>query len=235
MIAPIILVHGAGNSAAVWAFWQRELAADGWPSYAVDLRVHGKRGPADLSHVSMEDYAADVREAVGGLRQRPVLLGWSMGGLIAMIVARSGAVSACVTLAPSIPSLQVDPSVELRSGEYGPEEYGITSLRPDDQPSMPDLNREERELALASLGRESRLARDERRRGVVIEALPCPLLLVTGTADTQWPSETYDRLWLPADRLSVEGASHWGLALNRRALAQAVPAVCEWVRRVVGE
>ena len=29
---PIILVHGAANSASIWTFWQQELAAQGWAS-----------------------------------------------------------------------------------------------------------------------------------------------------------------------------------------------------------
>jgi hypothetical protein len=99
---------------------------------------------------------------------------------------------------------------------------------------MPNLDREERCIALASLGRESRLARDERRRGIVIAALPCPLLLVTGAVDRVWPPERYDALCLPANRLNVEGASHWGLVLNRRALSQLVPRVMAWMHRATG-
>ena len=94
---------------------------------------------------------------------------------------------------------------------------------------MPDLDREARVIALGSLGRESRLARDERQAGIVIESFPCPLLIVTGTADTQWPRQRYDDLGLQADHLSVEGASHWGLVLNRSALATMIPAVLRWM------
>jgi hypothetical protein len=94
---------------------------------------------------------------------------------------------------------------------------------------MPDLDREERLIALASLGLESRLAKDERKAGIVVESLPCPLLLVTGTADKAWPAERYQGLWLKADHLSVEGASHWGLVLNRRALATLIPAASRWL------
>jgi pimeloyl-ACP methyl ester carboxylesterase len=94
---------------------------------------------------------------------------------------------------------------------------------------MPDLDREERMLALASLGRESRLARDERQRGILIEALPCPLLIVTGTRDRAWPRERYSNLWLTAEYLSVEGVSHWGLVLQRRALGSMLPAVLRWI------
>ena len=157
-----------------------------------------------------------------------MVMGWSMGGLVALMVAATGDAAACVALAPSVPALEIDPSAALRKGEFGPEEYGITSADPADQPGMHDLDLAERQVALASLSRESRLARDERRAGVVIESLPCPLLIVTGTADASWPRERYDSLWLNAEHLSVEGASHWGLVLNRRALTTAVPAVTGW-------
>ena len=66
----------------------------------------------------------------------------------------------------------------------------------------------------------------------MIERLPCPLLVVTGTLDRQWPRKRYTDLWLAADYLEVEGASHWGLVLNRRALERAIPAVLEWIGRV---
>lgn len=227
---PIVLVHGAANSAKVWTFWQQELAASGWASHAIDLRGHGQSERFVLSTTTMQGYATDVRSVIKQLAQPPVVMGWSMGGLIAMMVAATGNALACITLAPSLPARRVDTSITLRNGEFGPEEYGIVSTDPEDQPAMPDLNPEERNIALASLSRESRLARDERRAGVVIESLPCPLLIVTGTEDTQWPQERYDGLWLKAEYQEVEGSSHWGLVLNRRAIASAVPMILHWLR-----
>ena len=150
-----------------------------------------------------------------------------------MVAAEAGRATACVALAPSMPAQQTYPSVPLRVGEITAQEYGITSSDLKDQPMMPDLDVEEREVALNSLSRESRLARDKRRRGIVIEVLPCPLLIVTGTMDSQWPSERYDGLWLEADRLSAEDVSHWGLVLNRRSLDQAIPAVYHWISGAV--
>jgi len=101
------------------------------------------------------------------------------------------------------------------------------------QPSMPDLDLEERRIALASLSPESLLARDERQAGIVIESLPCPLLIVTGTADSSWPRERYADLALPASYLGVEGASHWGLVLSRRALRTLARDVVGWLDGVV--
>ena len=37
---------------------------------------------------------------------------------------------------------------------------------------------------------------------------------------------------MPAERLLVEGVSHWGLGLNRRMLATLLPAVLQWISRV---
>lgn len=228
---PIVLVHGAANSAVVWTYWQQALARDGWASYAIDLRGHGASGAVDLSSTSMQEYAADVGLLVDQLSRRSVLIGWSMGGLVAMMAAMAGGVTACVGLAPSMPARTADTALPLRSGVFTAEEYGITTRDPDDQPAMPDLDREERQIALASLCSESRLARDERQRGIVVGSLPVPLLVVTGSADQQWPRERYRDLWLTADHLTVDGASHWGLVLNRRALQHAIPAVLGWLGR----
>lgn len=188
-LPPVVLVHGAANSAGVWRFWQQKLARRGWPAYAIDLRGRGHSGVADLAVTTMAGSAADVQALTWQLSRPPILIGWSTGGLVAMMVAAAGRVAACVGLAPSLPSRQVDESVPLRVGTFGPEDYGIGGSDPADQPAMPDLDREERLLALASLGREPRLARDERRRGIVIEDIACPLPIVTGSEDREWPPE----------------------------------------------
>jgi len=228
---PVVLVHGAANSAIVWTYWQQKLAARGLASHAVDLRGHGKSEPVDLSSTTMSDYADDVRGAIAPLGSKPLVMGWSMGGLVAMMVAGAGDALACVTLAPSTPTRTRDRNVPLRPGTFGADFYGITSNDPDDQPAMPDLDREERVVALSSLGPESQYARDDRKSGIVIESLASPLLVITGSGDRLWPRDKYDDLWLPADRIEIEGASHWGLVLSRRAVAEEVSAVTEWASR----
>ena len=228
-----VLVHGAANSAQVFALWQEELAELGAESHAIDLRGHGEDAePIDLSRVSMRDYADDVRQAMAEVDAPPVLVGWSMGGLVAMMAAADGGVLACVGLAPSTPAREPDSSMPLRHGIFGPEEYGITSSDRAAQPAMPDLDLDEREIALGSLCRESRYARDERAAGIVVPALDCPLLVVTGGADRQWPRARYDALPLRAEFLDAPAASHWGLVLSRRTLTTLVPGVVSWVSAV---
>jgi pimeloyl-ACP methyl ester carboxylesterase len=228
---PVILVHGAANSARVWTFWQEELARRGWSSHAIDLRGHGTSAPTDLGTTRMADYAHDIGALARTLRHPPVLIGWSMGGLVAMMAAAACRARACVGLAPSAPTRTCNSSVPLHAGVFGPEEYGIVDRDPDQQPAMPDLDRDECRVALESLGLESRLARDERQAGIVIGDTPCPVLIVTGTADTLWPRQRYDALPFAASRIEIVGASHWGLVLNRRLLPEMGSVVSRWLEK----
>lgn len=112
---------------------------------------------------------------------------------------------------------------------FGPEEYGITRGDSEHQPMMLDLDLEERRVSLDSLGYESRYARDQRKAGIAVGPLPCPLLIVSGTTDSAVPRESYDSRGLDSDFHVVEGVSHWGLVLSRRALSEAVPHVAHWL------
>lgn len=225
---PVVLVHGAANSSVVWRYWQASLAEQGWSSHALDLRGHGS-SEGSVDGATMTDYADDVVAFTEGLPMAPVLMGWSMGGLVALMVAARGRAKACVALAPSAPADWRDEGVEIRRGVFGPEEYGITSDEPADQPTMPDLDIEERAVGIESLSPESRAARDDRKAGIVVESLPCPLLVVTGSEDRDWPRSAYDGMHLPADYFEAAGASHWGLVLNRRALPDLADRVTDWL------
>jgi len=143
---PVILVHGAANSGCVRTFWRDELARHGWSSHAIDLRGHGASAAADLGITRMADYADDVIAFARTLRQAPVVVGWSMGGLVAMMAAMLRNAWACVGLAPSTSARVFDASVALRIGVFGPEEYVM----------------------------ESRMVRDERKAGIVIARRPVP-------------------------------------------------------------
>lgn len=224
-----MLIHGSANSAGVWQLWQARLAGLGRTSHALDLRGHGDSAPIDLSSISMHDYAADVQTLASQLAEPPVLVGWSMGGLVAMMAAALGTGVACIGLEPSTPARQVDRSVEPKSGEFDSEEYG---LKGDDRLTrriMHDLNEPEREIALASLCNESRYARDERQAGIVIESLPCPLLIVVGRVGSGGGTgEKYESLWLDADSMTFGEASHWGLVLSDRTLDALVPRAVRW-------
>ena len=86
---PVLLIHGAANSSSAWKFWQKALARRGWSSYAIDLRGHGKSG-GSVDGALMSDYVDDVTEVANELSVKPVVMGWSMGGLVALMAAAAG-------------------------------------------------------------------------------------------------------------------------------------------------
>jgi esterase len=84
---PIVILHGLFASARNWASVGRFLASYGH-TYGLDLRNHG-HSPRSDSH-SLEDMVADLEEwRRDHLDSEPVLLGHSMGGLVAMAYALS--------------------------------------------------------------------------------------------------------------------------------------------------
>ena len=231
-------MHGAANSAGVWRFWRERLEAAGYTTRAPDLRGHGAAPCADLARVSMADYVADVAAAVRGLSRPPVLVGWSMGGLLALMYGAVAPTLGVLALGPSTPGslLEAPASRQPAPGLLGPETYGITDRTSVSQPAMPDLDPEEIGVALASLGPESAFARQERRRGVWFDPRGStgPVLIAAGERDESFPPAACRRVarFLNAGYAEFPGASHWGLVLNRRALDAAWPEISGWLERL---
>jgi pimeloyl-ACP methyl ester carboxylesterase len=183
----------------------------------------------------MADYVDDVRAAARRLAAPPVVVGWSMGGLAALMYAAAAPVRGVVALGPSAPRELIDsPRREpLTPSIFGPEVYGITDRTALTQPTMPDLDREEVAIALSSLGPESAMARQDRQRGIPVDpaSMSGPVLVVGGERDeTMRPAYCRRAAQLFRGRyLEFQGASHWGLVLNRRALDRHLPDVLDWI------
>jgi 3-oxoadipate enol-lactonase len=82
-----VFLHGIGGAARAWAPQLTSFAAAGFDPIALDLPGYGAR-PA-VTHMTFEALAADVETAIAerGL-ERPVLIGHSMGGMIAQTMLR---------------------------------------------------------------------------------------------------------------------------------------------------
>ena len=234
----VVLIHGAANSSGVWRFWRERLEGQGFPTRALDLRGHGSAPCEDLGRVSMADYVADVQTVVAQLPAPPVLVGWSMGGLVALMYGAIAPTLGVLALGPSTPGpmLESPAAAPPAPGVYGPEAYGITDVTVPAQPTMPDLDTEEIGVALASLGPESAFARQERRRGVWFppRGVTDTILVAAGERDESFPPRACRRVarFLGAEYVELSGASHWGLVLNRRALDAAWPAITAWLTRL---
>jgi N-formylmaleamate deformylase len=87
---PVVLLHGLMGSGACWTPLARALEGD-FDVVMPDARGHG-RSSAPQRGYRYDDHASDVAGFLRGLElARPVLLGHSMGGMTAAVVASRGA------------------------------------------------------------------------------------------------------------------------------------------------
>lgn len=184
----LLLVHGSGSGP--WAF-------DGWAESfpGVEVAAVDLQAGLDLAHATIDDYAAAVVREAARLPRPLAVVGWSLGGLVAMVAAQVVRPVALVLLDAS-PPLEVQGARDVvpRPGTFDPVEAGA-------QPPPGMRHR-----------RESSLAMGQRDRGVSVPVLPggTRTLVVYGAA------LKHDRgpvlaAHLGGEELDAGAATHWDL------------------------
>jgi pimeloyl-ACP methyl ester carboxylesterase len=197
----VLAVHGAGSGPGVFDAWLGLFSAARF--VGPDLQEE-----LDPARATMGDYVQRVERAAAGAESPLLLVGWSMGGLVAMMAAQSIRPDAIVLLEPSPPAevAGLRPAVPIRRGTFDPEQlYGAF---PPGVRARP----------------ESVVARSERARGISVPSLPCPTLLVSGA---EFPEERGSTVaaFYGSHQASFPMLDHWDLVLR--------PEVRETVRRVM--
>ena len=100
---PLLFVHGYFGIAIAFERMMEVLSARGHRCVAIDLRGHGDSPlDGDLGKVSIHEYADDV-ERVARHMGEPIVIGHSMGGLLAQLAAVRGVAKGIVLLSPAPP------------------------------------------------------------------------------------------------------------------------------------
>lgn len=227
---PILMIHGA--FCGPWSLdgLKEKFEKAGYAVTAPCLRFHDeKRASAALGTTGLADYAADLEEEIAALGTTPILVGHSMGGLLAQMLAARVKVAALILLAPS-PPWGVPPTTlfEISAAQ-------AMHMQPGHWNQVLEPNRD---VALAhSLDRLPREMRDEvydrfvpesgramfevmnwgldlnHASAVEADAVTAPMLFLTGSDDRINPPSTVERIAaLYGDRVTVEvldGMGHW--------------------------
>ena len=93
---PLLFLHGGYMDSRSWdAHFLPYFAERGHHCHALDFSGHGRSdGHADRDALSVDDYLADSLQVIGAIGRKPVVIGHSMGALIAeRILERSQAVA----------------------------------------------------------------------------------------------------------------------------------------------
>jgi len=117
---PLLCINGIFGGSGDWKNFLPYFASRGWDAWALNLRGHhGSRPVENIGAVSLRDYALDVKEVLEFLGPT-VLMGHSMGGLIAQLAASHENVKAAVFITPAAPKgiSMLSGKVLLRTWRY---------------------------------------------------------------------------------------------------------------------
>jgi pimeloyl-ACP methyl ester carboxylesterase len=114
-LAPaVVFLHGGGQTRRSWGRAAAAVAGRGWQAITVDLRGHGESDWSIDGDYRVTSFAGDVLEVLRLLPPRLVLVGASLGGFTAMLLAGelSPAAVRAVVLVDIVPNM--DPSGATR-------------------------------------------------------------------------------------------------------------------------
>lgn len=102
------MIHGMWGGPWHWANYRDVFESAGYRCVAVTLPYHDA-DPHDipdpeLGTASLLDYVEAIEREIGHVDEKPILMGHSMGGLLAQMLAARGRAKALVLLAPAAPA-----------------------------------------------------------------------------------------------------------------------------------
>lgn len=106
----IVFVHGMFMTPKSWEGWSRFFAARGhrchapaWPFHDGDPAALRAAAPAGLGKLTLGEVVASVAKTIEALPEKPVVIGHSMGGLVAQRLVAQGLVKAGVCVDSAAP------------------------------------------------------------------------------------------------------------------------------------
>jgi pimeloyl-ACP methyl ester carboxylesterase len=233
MAETIVMIHGMWGSGWYWENFRGFFEGKGYQCVVPTLRFHDMdpRGLPDprLGTTSLVDYAEDLEKVIRDLHVTPILMGHSMGGLLAQILGSRGLAKGLVLLTPAAPYgiIALKPSV-IKSFWSGLTQWGFwkKSFRQTFEEAVYSmLNRmpsESWKSIYDKFGYESGRAAseigfwffDSKRAARVDESkVTCPVLIVAGKEDRITPASVVRRVAEKYKSVSTykefSGHAHW--------------------------
>ena len=229
----LVMIHGMWCGSWVWNNYKRFFEEKGYSCYTPVLRYHDVH-PFDkpntaLGTTSLMDYAKDLEEYISKLDNESVIIGHSMGGLLAQIIGARGLGKALVLVSPvspagiDVPKYSVIKSIWRTFAKWGfwkkyhrisykTAQYSMLHLLPEEEQKniydnfVYESGRASSEIAFWQFDGKGATKVDESK-------LSCPVLVVAGSEDRITPAIFCQRVADKYSKVSTykifDNHAHW--------------------------
>lgn len=254
-LPPIVLIHGLWSQPPAWSRWQAALESAGYRCLAIRLPGHMPAPNQDtletLGRLTLRDYVDTAKAVVESLVEPPIVIGHSLGGLIAQILVSETDLAAAVLVNPAAPAavcpLRPGNAAALARHLLWPG-FWHTPFRLSPQEArqllfnrIPEADQDEliddlvfesgRVVVQASFGFLS----PRPAAAVDKHAIDCPLLAIVGQQDRIVPVSVSRRIakWYGHRMTYWEypGHAHW--PLQEPGWEQLVEQMLQWLNRTI--
>jgi pimeloyl-ACP methyl ester carboxylesterase len=233
---PILFVHGAYTGSWMWSKYLPHFVSSGWCCYAMNLRSHYKSRVMDMSNITFEDYLEDIKEVMEEIGEPPIVVGFSLGGILCQKIAVTEKLAGLILIDSSI-SKEVNEAVpyeELYEGFPG-----MIAPAPVRDITSVDESEEDILFQVKYLSMESSKALTECGcwikgvKGISIDSsrITCPVLIIKavnseeddhrGRAEAEHLHGSYNGFW---------NTTHTGLLMGQRYM-EVTDRITEWLRQ----
>jgi pimeloyl-ACP methyl ester carboxylesterase len=239
---PILFVHGLWAGAWLWERWLPVAAERDRDAWAIELRGRNASRPVpDLGRVRIDGFVRDVRDALDHIGPA-VLVGHSMGGLVAQAVTAADANVRAVALLCSVPPrgiVALTGPLLRQASAYLPAMVRGRAFAPRradaDALIMNEVAPAERDALFARFVADSGTVAREIALGRVAvdpEAVRVPVLVGGATRDRISPPSLHPKLVgrYRAEELVFEGRGH--LIMLEDGWRERADLVLDWADRV---
>lgn len=234
---PLLFVHGAYTGSWMWSKYIRHFVSKGWKCYVMNMRSHYKSRLLDLTKVSFEDYLEDIKEVIAECDEAPIVIGFSMGGILSQKLAETIMFAGLVLVDSSI-SKQVYEITPYRGiAEITPQIIEPAPIREERfsiDESEDDIAFQKKYLTMESSKAMSAFAFSfGATEGISIDSslITCPCLVikaVNSDDDDRRGRATAEHL--SAEYTGILDATHTGLLVGQRYM-EVVDRMMEWLKR----
>jgi pimeloyl-ACP methyl ester carboxylesterase len=254
MTETIFMIHGMWGGPYLWENYKSFFEKEGYHCVTSTLRFHdmdpNEAPDPRLGTTSLLDYAADLEQEIRQLGEKPIVVGHSMGGLLAQILGSRGLAKALVLLTPASPAgiLALKPSV-IKSFWSVQKSWGFwkkpmrQTFEEAAYSMMHLLSPAEQKAAYDKFVYESGRAAyeigywllDSRKASSVDESkVTCPVLVIAGSLDRITPASVVRKVAQKYKAVSLykefENHTHW--VLGEPGWQEVAEYARDWLKQV---